>query len=69
MEEEAIRILGVGIEPSGIRKGVIVTGDAAQAITRSVEKAEQTPVEITALVSGWGASPINSRGVVGVVGE
>ena len=69
MEEEAIRILGVGIEPSGIRKGVIVNGDAAQAITRSVEKAEQTSVEITALVSGRGASPISSRGVVGVAGE
>ncbi|MDP2975814.1 MAG: cell division protein FtsA, partial [Anaerolineales bacterium] len=59
VEEEAIRILGVGIEPSeGIRKGVIVDlATAAQAITRSVEKAEQTSgVEITAaLVSLAGA--------------
>ncbi|MDO9348322.1 MAG: cell division protein FtsA [Anaerolineales bacterium] len=75
VEEEAIRILGVGIEPSeGIRKGVIVDlATAAQAITRSVEKAEQTSgVEITAaLVSLAGAhvASINSRGVVGVAGD
>ena len=75
MEEEAIRILGVGIEPSeGIRKGVIVDlAAAAQAITRSVEKAEQTSgLEITsALVSLAGAhvSSVNSRGVVGVSGR
>ena len=43
VEEEAIRIMGVGIEPSaGIKKGVIVDlAAASQAITRSVEKAEQ----------------------------
>jgi cell division protein FtsA len=75
VEEKAIRILGVGIEPSeGIKKGVIVDlAAASQAITRSVEKAEQTSgVEITgALVSLAGAhvSSINSRGVVGVSGE
>ena len=75
MEEEAIRILGVGIEPSeGIRKGVIVDlAAASQAIVRSVEKAEQTSgVEITAaLVSLAGAhvASINSRGVVGVSGD
>ena len=40
VEEETIRILGSGIEPSeGIKKGVIVDlAAAAQAITRSVEK-------------------------------
>jgi cell division protein FtsA len=65
MEEEAIRILGVGIEPSeGIRKGVIVDlAAASQAIVRSVEKAEQTSgVEITAArarveIEPAGASP------------
>ncbi len=75
VEEEAIRILGVGIESSeGIRKGVIVDlAAASQAIVRSVEKAEQTSgVEITAaLVSLAGAhvASINSRGVVGVSGD
>src|SRR5664280_1548949 len=75
VEEETIRILGSGIEPSeGIKKGVIVDlAAAAQAITRSVQKAEQVSgVEITgALVSLAGAhvSSINSRGVAGVSGE
>ena len=71
----ALRILGVGIEPSGgIRKGVIVDLDAAsQAIVRSAERAEQSSgLEITsALVSMAGAhvSSINSRGVVSISGE
>jgi cell division protein FtsA len=71
-DEGAIRILGVGIEPSdGIRKGVIVDlGAASKAITRSVEQAQQTSgLEITsALVSLAGAhvSSINSRGAVGI---
>ncbi len=75
LEEEAIRIIGVGIEPSeGIKKGVIVDlAAAAEAINRSVRKAEQTSgVEITgALVSLAGAhvSSINSRGVVAVAGD
>jgi cell division protein FtsA len=75
VEAETIRILGVGIEPSeGIKKGVIVDlAAASQAITRSVEKAEQTSgVEITgAMVSMAGAhvSSINSRGVAGVSGD
>jgi len=75
VEEEAIRILGVGIEPSaGIKKGVIVDlAAASQAITQSVGKAEQTSgVEITgAMVSLAGAhvSSINSRGVAGVSDE
>jgi cell division protein FtsA len=75
VEPEAIRILGSGVEPSeGIKKGVIVDlAAAAQAITRSVQKAEQVSgVEITgALVSLAGAhvSSINSRGVAGVAGE
>jgi cell division protein FtsA len=75
LEQEAIRILGVGVEPSdGIKKGVIVDLSAASdAINRSVRKAEQTSgVEITgALVSLAGAhvSSINSRGVAGVSGD
>lgn len=70
-----IRILGVGLEPSeGIRKGVVVDlGSAAQAVARSVEKAERTSgLEITsALVSlaGSNVSSVNSRGVVGVTGR
>jgi len=72
--EKTARIIGVGIEPSdGIRKGVIVDlATATQAITRSVEKAEQTSgMEITtALVSlaGGHVSSINSRGAVAVPG-
>ena len=72
--EKSVRIIGVGIEPSeGIKRGVIVdlTG-ASRAITRSVEKAEQTSgLEITsALVSlaGGHVSSINSRGVVAMPG-
>jgi cell division protein FtsA len=74
-DENKLRILGVGIEPSyGIRKGVIVDLEAAsQSIVRSVEKAEQTSgLEITsALVSLAGAhvSSVNSRGVAGVTSE
>ncbi len=74
-DEGILHILGVGIEPSnGIRKGVIIDIEAAsKAITRSVERAEQTSgLEITsALVSLAGAhvSSINSRGVVGIGGE
>ena len=73
-DENSIRILGVGIEPSdGIRKGVIVDLEAAtQAITRSVERAEQTSgLEIaSALVSLAGAhvSSVNSRGAIAIPG-
>jgi cell division protein FtsA len=75
VEPDTIRILGSGVEPSeGIKKGVIVDlAAAAQAITRSVQKAEQVSgVEITgALVSLAGAhvSSVNSRGVAGISGE
>src|SRR5512136_1702947 len=75
VEPDIIRILGSGVEPSeGIKKGVIVDlAAAAQAITRSVQKAEQVSgVEITgALVSLAGAhvSSVNSRGVAGISGE
>jgi len=70
-----LRILGVGLEPSqGLRKGVVVDLEAAaQAVARSVDKAERTSgVEIlSAMVSLAGAnvSSVNSRGVVGVSGR
>jgi cell division protein FtsA len=73
--ERNLRILGVGIAPSqGIRKGTIVDlNAAAEAISRSVEKAQRTSgLEITsALVSlaGSHVSSINSRGVVGISGR
>lgn len=73
-DDGAIRILGVGIEPSaGIRKGIVVDlAAASQAIKRSVEKAESTSgLEITtALVSLAGAhvSSVNSRGAAGIPG-
>jgi len=71
-DNRAVRILGVGIEPSeGIRKGIIVDlGAASQAITRSVKKAESTSgLEITsALVSMAGAhvASVNSRGATSI---
>jgi cell division protein FtsA len=73
--EDQMRILGVGICPSeGIRKGVIVDlVSASQAITQSIEQAQQTSgLEITsALVSLAGAhvASVNSRGVVAISGE
>lgn len=73
--DDRIRILGVGIEPSrGVRKGAVVDLQAAaQAIARSVDKAERTAgMEITsALVSlaGSHVSSVNSRGVVGIAGR
>jgi cell division protein FtsA len=73
-DKGAMRILGVGIQPSeGIRKGMIVDlGAASQAISRSVEQAQNTSgLEITtALVSLAGAhvSSVNSRGAAGIPG-
>ena len=70
-----LRIIGVGIEPAqGLRKGVVVDLEAtAQAVARSVEKAERTSgVEIlSALVSmaGSNVTSVNSKGVVGVAGH
>jgi cell division protein FtsA len=72
---DALRIMGVGIEPSdGIRKGVIVDlAAASKSISRSVALAEQTSgLKIdSALVSlaGGHVSSVNSRGVVAVSGE
>ena len=73
-DADKLRILGVGIVPSkGINKGVIVDLEAtSQAITRSVERAEQSSgIEIaSALVSIAGAhvSSFNSRGEIGITG-
>lgn len=70
-----LRIIGVGIEPSqGLRRGVVVDlAAAAQAVARSIEKAEHTSgLEITsALVSlaGSQVASTNSKGVVGVTGR
>jgi cell division protein FtsA len=75
MENGALQIIGVGIEPSkGMRRGVVVNvEEAARAIAASVDKAQRTAgYEIaSAVVSLAGAqvSSINSRGVVGVAGE
>jgi cell division protein FtsA len=72
---DQIRIIGVGIEPSqGLRKGVVVDlAAAAQAVGRSIDKAERTSgMEISsALVSlaGSQVSSLNSKGVVGVSGR
>jgi cell division protein FtsA len=70
-----IRVLGAGIEPAqGLRKGVVVDLEAAaQAIARSVDKAERSSgVEVlSAMVSlaGSNVSSSNNRGVVGVSGR
>ncbi len=71
-EDETLRIIGVGIEPSrGMKKGVIVDLAAAtECISHSIEKAQRSSAyEIhTALVSlaGSHVSSVNSRGVVGI---
>jgi len=70
-----MRILGAGMEPSqGLRRGAVVDLQAAaQAVARSVDKAERTSgVEVlSAMVSlaGSNVSSVNSRGVVGVAGR
>jgi len=74
-ENQVLKILGVGIEPSrGMEKGSVINlSDASQAIARSIEKAERTSgIEIdAALVSLAGAHIVseNSRGVVGISGR
>jgi cell division protein FtsA len=71
-DEQSIRILGVGIEPSeGIKKGTIIDLESAtHAITKSIKQAESSSgLEITtALVSMAGShvSSVNSRGSVGI---
>jgi len=74
-ENDRLRILGVGVEPSrGIRKGAVVDlAGASQAIRHAVDKAERTSgLEIkSALVSLAGAqiTALNSPGVVGISGR
>jgi cell division protein FtsA len=71
----AVRILGVGLEPSrGIRKGVVVDVDeASKAITAAVDKAQRSAgYEIGAAfvsLAGGHITSVNSRGVVGVGGS
>jgi cell division protein FtsA len=72
-KQDQIRIIGVGVEPSlGVRRGVVIDlASAAQAVTRSIDKAERTSgLEISsALVSlaGSQVSSINSKGIANVV--
>ena len=74
-DDDQMRILGVGIEPSkGLNKGIIVDLKAAsQAIAKSIEKAERTSgLEIDSAVvsmAGSHVEAINSKGVVGVSGK
>jgi len=74
-DDDQMRILGVGIEPSkGLNKGIIVDLNAAsQAIAKSIEKAERTSgLEIDSAVvsmAGSHVEAINSKGVVGVSGK
>ena len=71
-EETAVRIVGIGVSPSrGVRKGVVLDIEqATQAITMSVEKAEQiSGYEIdSAFVGMAGAhiSGLNSKGVAAI---
>jgi len=74
-DDDQMRILGVGIEPSkGLNKGIIVDLNAAsRAIAKSIEKAERTSgLEIDSAVvsmAGSHVEAINSKGVVGVSGK
>jgi cell division protein FtsA len=73
-DDNSIRIMGVGIEPSrGMKRGVMVNlEEATVAIARSVEKAQRSSgYEIrSALVSlaGSHVSSINSKGTAGING-
>lgn len=74
-EDERIRILGVGIESAkGMKKGTVIDlNAAAQAIARSIDKAERSSgLEVTsALVSLAGANmtAVNSTGFVNISGR
>lgn len=75
VEEDGVRILGVGIEPSqGIRKGAVVDiAAASRAITHAIDKAERTSgLEInSALVTLAGSQiqSMNNQGVSGISGR
>jgi cell division protein FtsA len=73
-EDDQLRILGVGIEPSrGMKRGVMVDLEGATtAIARSVEKAQRSSgYEIRSAwvsLAGSHVSSINSKGTAGVAG-
>ena len=73
-EENELRIIGVGIEPSrGMKRGVMVDLEGATtAIVRSVEKAQRSSgYEIRSAwvsLAGSHVSSINSKGTAGVSG-
>lgn len=73
-DEQNVRILGVGIEPTqGIRKGMIIDIPlAANSIAMSIKKAERVSgLQIdNAMVSAAGSyiSSINNKATVGIVG-
>ena len=73
-DEQNVRILGVGIEPTqGIRKGMVIDIPlAANSIAMSIKKAERSSgLQIeSAVVSAAGShiSSINNRATVGIVG-
>lgn len=72
--DDELRIIGVGIEPSsGMKRGVMVDLEkAATAIARSVEKAQRSSgYEIRSAwisLAGSHVSSINSKGTSGVAG-
>jgi cell division protein FtsA len=73
-DNDTIRIMGVGIEPSrGMKRGVMVNlEEAATAIARSVEKAQRSSgYEIRSAwvsLAGSHVSSINSKGTAGING-
>ena len=73
-EDDDLRIIGVGIEPSrGMKRGIMVDLEgAATAITRSIEKAQRSSgYEIRSAwvsLAGSHVSSINSKGTSGVAG-
>lgn len=74
VDEQNVRILGVGIEPTqGIRKGMVVDIPlAANSIANSIKKAERSSnlqIESAAVsAAGSNISSINNRATVGIVG-
>ena len=73
-DEQTVRILGVGIEPTqGIRKGMVIDIPlAANSIASSIKKAERASgLQIdNAVVSVAGShiSSVNNKATVGIVG-
>lgn len=73
-EDDSIRIMGVGIEPSrGMKRGVMIDmEEATVAIARSVEKAQRSSgYEIRSAwisLAGSHVSSVNSKGTAGING-